>query len=65
MDGKSVPENEYMPFTIVNTDECGKFKATQGQHIHNTNADSGAQVTYITSATLDAFPGPQQYFCKA
>ena len=59
---RAVPENEHMPFTIAKPDGCGKFKATQGQHIHYANIDSGAQVSCITSAVLDEFPGLCRYF---
>ena len=59
---KAVPENEYMPFTIAKPDGRGKFKATQGQHIHYANVDSGAQVSCVTSTVLDAFPGLRRYF---
>ena len=61
---RAVPENEYMPFTIAKPNRGGKFKATQGQNIHYTNVDSGAQVLCITSAVLDAFPGLRHYFRK-
>ena len=59
---RAVPENEYMPFTIAKPDGRGKFKATQGQHIHYANVDSGAQVSCVTSTVLDAFPGLRHYF---
>ena len=44
----TVPENDYVPFTIAMCDGHGGWKAMQSVHVHYANVDTGA--------LLKAFP---------
>ena len=39
---RDLPENDYVPFTIAKRAANGSFKATQQDHVHYADVDTGA-----------------------
>lgn len=59
--GGQLPENMFVPFTLVGRDLEGKLKRDEKPVIHYGNADTGSMVNVLYSGVLSANQGLEQY----